>query len=89
MNKKHFANCFGLAPKIQIFYELQKLKKSEKIKFNYLLSGKKGEYGLLRKHGGRLLKPGLIEIDLEKEKIFTEKISKLTKDFRVKKVFYF
>jgi len=78
-----------LAPKIQIFYELQKLKKSEKIKFNYLLSGKKGEYGLLRKHGGRLLKPGLIEIDLEKEKIFTEKISKLTKDFRVKKVFYF
>ncbi|MBU0760066.1 MAG: hypothetical protein KJ600_01440 [Nanoarchaeota archaeon] len=88
LDKKYFANRLGLIPKVQIFYNLQKLKKNEKIKFNYLLSGKKGEYGLLRKHGGKLLKPSLIEIAPEKEKIFADRIQKLTKEFEVKKIFY-
>ncbi|MFH1801954.1 MAG: hypothetical protein ABH864_00720 [archaeon] len=89
LSGKYFANQFGLTPKIQILYNLRKLKKSEKIRFNYLLSGKKESYGLLRKHGGKLLKPGLIEIAPEKEKIFTERISKLTKEFETRKIFCF
>jgi predicted nucleotidyltransferase len=83
---KHFAGRVGLIPKIHISYSLQKLHKREKIKFNYLLGGKKGKYGLLRKHGGRLIKPGLIEIDPVKELIFVGGIKKITGDFRVERV---
>lgn len=85
ISKKPFAKSLGLTPKIQIYYSLQNLKKKEKIKFNYLLNGKKEKYGLLRKYGGSLLKPGLIEIYPEHEKIFTEAIKKITLNFELKK----
>ena len=81
----YFVRKFGLTPKIQIFYSLKNLEKKEKIRFNYLLNGKKGNYGLLRKYNGKLLKPGLIEIFPEHEVIFVESIKKITKDFRIVK----
>src|SRR3989344_6532246 len=82
--KDYFAKRFGLTPKIQISYSLRKLKKSEKIKVNYTLNGKQGSYGLLRKYGGKLIKPGLIEISPEHKEIFIEAIKKLTSDIEVK-----
>lgn len=82
----NFAKKLGFTPKIQIYYSLEKLKKKDKIKFNYMLNGKGGEYGLLRKHGGSLLKPGLIEILPESESIFVNAIKKFKIEFRVKKV---
>ena len=89
INNRYFANNFGLMPKIHISYSLQKLPKKDKIKFNYLLSGKKGKYGLLRKHGGKLIKPGLIEINPEKELVFTRQIKKITSDYVVEKILRF
>ena len=83
----HFAKRFNLHPQLQITYNLSKLKKKDKVRFNYLLNGKKGNYGLIKKHGGKLLNPGLIEIYPECEKIFTEHISEITSDFKLKKVF--
>jgi hypothetical protein len=82
----YFSEKLGLNPKIQILYSLIKLKKKEKIRFHYMLKGKKGEYGLLRKYGGNLLKPGLIEIFPEYEKIFINSIKKLTTEFQVRKI---
>lgn len=84
---RDFSLVFGLAPKMQISYSLKKLKKKDKVRFNYLLNGKNKEYGLLRKYTGRLLNPGLIEINPEYEKIFVEAIKQITSDFKVKKVF--
>ena len=52
-----FAKKIGFNPKTQISYSLINLKKKDKIRFNYMLNGKKGEYGLLRKYQGKLLKP--------------------------------
>ena len=88
LTKDYFAKLFGLEPKIQINYSLQKLKKKEKIKFHYMLQGKSEKYGLLKKHGGKLISPGLIEIAPEHEHIFTERISSQIKDFNTKKVLY-
>lgn len=51
-----------------------------------MLSGKKGEYGLLRLYKGELLKPGLIEINPEFENIFINSIKKFDIDFKIKKV---
>jgi len=81
----YFSEKFGLKPSIQIFYSLKDLEKKEKIRFNYLLNGKKGNYGLLRKYKGKLLKPGLIEIFPEYEEIFINSIKKITKDFKAVK----
>ena len=81
-----FAKRLGFSPKIQIYYSLEKLKKKDKIRFNYMLNGRGGEYGLLRGHKGELLKPGLIEINPQSESIFVNSIKGYKVDFRVKRV---
>lgn len=83
-----FSKRFGLTPKIQLHYSLTSLKKREKIKFNYMLNGKKGKYGLLRKYKGRLLAPGIIEINPDCEDIFISSIKKLTSKFEIRKVLF-
>ncbi len=84
---RNFSESFSLTPRIQIYYSLAKLEKKDKVKFNYLLSGKGGDYGLLRKYNGKLLKPGLIEINPEYEKIFIDSLNKITSDVEVRKMF--
>ena len=81
-----FAKRLGFSPKIQIYYSLENLKKKDKIRFNYMLNGRGGEYGLLRKHKGVLLKPGLIEINPESENIFVNSIKEFKVDFRSARV---
>ena len=85
----NFAKRFGLYPKIQIEYSLENLKKKDKIRFNYMLSGKKGKYGLLRIYNGKLLKPGIIEIEPESEHIFLHKIKVFNINFKIKKILIF
>lgn len=87
INGDNFAKRLGLNPKIQICYSLKKLMKKDKIRFNYMLNGKKREYGLLRKYNGSLLKPGLIEINPEFEDIFVNAIRKFKIEFKIKKLF--
>ena len=88
ISKDYFSKFFKLMPKIQIKYILMDLQKKDKIRFNYLLNGKKGQYGLLRKYQGKLISPGIIEIFPEYEKIFTENLKKITPSFEVRKIFY-
>ena len=83
----YFSKRFGFYPRVQINYSLKNLEKKDKVRFNYLLSGKGGGYGLLRKYGGKLLRPGLIEVLPEHEEIFIESIKKLTSGFKIKKIF--
>jgi hypothetical protein len=87
INGNSFSEIFGLIPHLQIYYSLDKLQKKDKVRFNYLLSGKGGSYGLLRKYNGKLLKPGLIEINPEYESIFKEEMKKIAQDLILKKVF--
>jgi len=84
----YFSKKFGFSPKLQIFYSLKKLKKKDKIRFNYMLSGKGGKYGLLKQYQGKLISPGLIEINPEYEMIFIEAIKNITPEFKVKKILY-
>ena len=86
LNGLSFAEKIGLNPKIHLYYILEKLEKKDKVRFNYMLSGKNGEYGLLRKYSGRILKPGVIEIDPEYELIFTESFKKFDVSFKVVEV---
>ena len=87
ISKEYFAIKFGLNPSMQIFYSLRELKKKGKIRFNYMLNGKQGKYGLLRQYGGKIIAPGLIEISPEHEKIFVDTINLLTNKFTIKKTY--
>ncbi len=83
----YFSALFGILPKIIIKYNLAKFEKKQKIKFNYLLNGKGGEYGLLREYGGRLVAPGVIEIEPRHENIFLEAMKKLSPELIIEKIF--
>ena len=87
MNQDYFSKSFGLVPKLQIFYSLDNLEKKDKIRFNYMLSGKGGKYGMLKKHEGKLVKPGMIEIKPEYEEIFNDSIKEHISTFTIRKVF--
>lgn len=82
-----FSRRFNLIPKLRIKYTLSHLEKKEKVKFNYLLNGKKNNYGLIRKYGGKILSPGIIEIPPEYEERFMEKMKKITKELSIKRIF--
>lgn len=84
----NFSKRLGLSPKVQIYYSLQKIKKKDKVRFNYMLNGKAGNYGLLREYKGELLKPGLIEISPESENIFVNSIKEFGIEFKIKKVLF-
>ena len=91
ISKDFFSKKFGLTSKLQILYSLKDLKKKDKIRFNYMLSGKKGKgkYGLLKKYGGNLICPGLIEINPHHEAIFISAIKKIISEFKLKKYLSF
>ena len=87
LKKDYFSKIFGFMPRLYIFYSLDKLKKKDKIRFNYMLNGKGGKYGILRKYNGKLVKPGMIEISPEHENIFNDSIKEYISSFMIKKVF--
>ena len=87
LSKTYFSKRFGLRPAGYIYYSLKNKQKKDKIQINYLLSGKKGKYGLLRAYGGRLLKPGLITINPEHEKIFVKAMEDSKVDYFLERTF--
>lgn len=84
---REFSLLFGLMPKVHVSYSLGKLKKKDKVRFNYLLSGKGGEYGLLRRFGGKILNPGLVEVPPMYEGIFIKSIKEIINTFEIKHVY--
>jgi hypothetical protein len=89
ISKKNFAEIFGITPSLQISYVLKELKKKEKVKFNYLLNGRGGNYGLLRKYGGKIIYPGVLETLPENELIFTKAMKEITDNIKLKRIFAF
>lgn len=87
LNGKYFADKFGMTPRLRISYILKDLEKKDKVRFNYLLSGKGGSYGLLKKYGGKLIYPGVIETLPENEKIFIKRMKRITDKINLEKIF--
>src|SRR3989344_9274743 len=83
--QKEFSLLFGIKPKLEIHYTLKDLEKKDKIRFNYLLNGKGGKYGLIKKYSGKIISPGVIETSPEYEGVFTEAMKKITKKIAIRK----
>tara|TARA_Y100000310_G_C20573782_1_gene759416 strand:- start:509 stop:1081 length:573 start_codon:yes stop_codon:yes gene_type:complete len=89
INNDYFSkSLFSFEPKLQIYYSLNKFEKKDKIRFNYLINGKKKSYGLLRKYDGKIVKPGLLEIPPEYEEIFIDALDNFKVDYKIKKTFF-
>lgn len=84
---KYFSEYFGIMPKIQITYSLARLQKKDKVRFNYLLNGKGGNYGMLREYSGKLLGPGLIQINPEYQEVFVNSLNKITDELKINRIF--
>jgi predicted nucleotidyltransferase len=87
LSGRYFSESFGMHPRLQIGYSLAKLEKKDKVRFNYLLNGKAGNYGMLRAYKGKLLNPGLVEVYPEYEKLFLDALSKITNEIKASKIF--
>jgi len=89
LDRKFFSLRLGLKPVLRINYILSDLEKKEKIRFNYLLNGKAGSYGMLRKHGGRIVAPGVLETEPKNELIFTSEMKKITPKIKIERILMF
>jgi|GEM_PF-955643 len=84
---KNFSEKFGIIPKLRISYVLNDLKKKDKVRFNYLLNGKGGSYGLLKKYGGKIIYPGILETLPANENLFLNKMKNITNRLIIEKAF--
>jgi len=87
LNGKNLSEKFGIIPKLRISYILNNLKKKDKVRFNYLLNGRGGNYGLLKKYGGKIIYPGVLETSPENENLFLDKMKKITNRIKVERAF--
>lgn len=79
-----FSKKIGYNSKVLFFYDLQNKNHNEKVKFNYLLSGRKGK-GILKKINAIRLTPGVIEVSVEQCLEF-EEVLKLHQISYIKKL---
>ncbi|MCK4589223.1 MAG: hypothetical protein KAT77_02185 [Nanoarchaeota archaeon] len=61
-----------MAEKVLFWYDLTSLKASHKVRFVYVLKGRKGEKGLIEKFGGEFLVNGCFILPIENEKEMKE-----------------
>ncbi len=66
-NKKSFAQNFGFSAYVLYSYDLSKLKSSEKVKFVYLLKGRKKEIGIIKKINGEWIADSCFIIPIQKD----------------------
>ena len=72
ITNKSFAEVYGLQPLALYTYDLSKMNKSKKVRFVYLLKGRRKEKGLIKQLHGMFLVPGSFIIPLDKDKEMTE-----------------
>ncbi len=87
LNGKNFSEKFGIIPRLRISYVLRDLEKKDKVRFNYLLNGKGGNYGLLKKYGGKIIYPGVVETFPENENLFVNKMKNIVQRINVERCF--
>ena len=66
-----FSKKIGFLPSVIFLYNLKDKTHNEKVKFNYLLSGR-GTQGMVKRLGGKHLSPGVIEIPIKNSSEFEE-----------------
>ena len=73
---KPFSNKIGFNGVVIFFYNLKNKNHTEKVKFNYLLSGRKNKEGLIKLFEGKQLAPGVFKLPIKNSIKFEEVLKK-------------
>lgn len=79
-NNQPLANCYNFNSAIMYIYNLKGMKAEEKVKFVYLMRGRKKEKGFVESNGGSWLAKQVFTVPLESEKDMEE----VMKRFKIK-----
>jgi len=74
-NNKKFSEIIGFKPFSLFWYDLSGLNHTEKVKFNYLIAGRKTK-GILKELNGQRLTNGVLKMPLSNSYIFEEILNK-------------
>lgn len=72
LNNKKVAELLGFVSKSLFIYSLKNFSSSKRVRFHYLLRGRKGEKGILDEVEGKIMGDGVIEAPTEKEDLLKE-----------------
>jgi len=73
---KPFSNKIGFNGAVIFFYNLKNKNHTEKVKFNYLLSGRNNKEGLIKLFEGKQLAPGVFQLPIKNSIKFEEILKK-------------
>jgi predicted nucleotidyltransferase len=85
LNKKRILENYGLTAWSIYNYNLTNLKKSDRVRFVYLLKGREKEEGLIKTFKGNFLAPGCFMVPIEKDNEVLEILNKWKIIFKRKK----
>lgn len=85
---KRFSGVFGFRNKSLFVYSLRKFTSSDRVRFHYLLKGRRGSDGLLKEVGGEFLGTGSILVPAEKEDALREVFDKWKVGYKIEKVLF-
>jgi len=83
-NGKNFSQIFGLTGKSLFIYSLKHFSPSRRVQFHYLLQGRYGSAGILKKVSGEFLGTGSILIPVAHEDLFKEILNQWKVKYTVK-----
>ena len=83
---KPFSNKIGFNGVVIFFYNLRNKSHTEKVKFNYLLSGRNNTEGLIRLFEGKQLAPGVFQLPIKNSIKFEEILKKNNVVFEKKNI---
>lgn len=83
IKNKPLVSLFGFETKVLFAYSLGKLKPSQKITFQYIMKGRRGQKGLLELREGKPLGKGVVIIPLRHCEEFKELFEKLNIDYKI------
>jgi len=83
---KNFSSIFGFESKSLFIYTLKHFSSSKRVKFHYLLKGRYGSKGMLKKVQGNFLGTGSILVPKEKEDLLKEIFDKWDVKYNINRI---
>lgn len=72
LTKKSFASNFNLKSFVMYSYDLTNLKKSNRVRFVYVLKGRNKEKGIVKEFKGKFIQPGVFILPIKHDKDLLE-----------------
>lgn len=86
ISEKKITDVYSLKSYSLYYYDLSKMDKSSKVRLVYVLKGRKGEDGLVKKFDGAFLVPGCFIVPVDKDYEIKEVMDKWKVNYKRKRI---